>query len=83
MFSSDYDLFSTTSRPHGATPANPHDPTTLPESEHVSEPSSNVSRPLSINQKHMNFNALKRAHTQRVVPELKEEDLEESFVRGA
>ncbi|KAF9218223.1 hypothetical protein BS17DRAFT_742476, partial [Gyrodon lividus] len=29
-----------------------------------------------------NFPALKRAHKQRKVPELREEDLEESFVRG-
>ncbi|TFK27386.1 hypothetical protein FA15DRAFT_586488 [Coprinopsis marcescibilis] len=28
------------------------------------------------------YSALKRAHKERVVPELKEEDLEESFVRG-
>ncbi|KIJ68944.1 hypothetical protein HYDPIDRAFT_105481 [Hydnomerulius pinastri MD-312] len=30
-----------------------------------------------------NFSALKRAHKQRQVPELREEDLEESFVRGS
>lgn len=29
------------------------------------------------------FSALKRAHKERVVPELREEDLEEQFVRGA
>jgi len=31
----------------------------------------------------MNFSELKKAHKQRVIPELKEEDLEESFVRGS
>ncbi|KAG6831196.1 hypothetical protein H0H92_012336 [Tricholoma furcatifolium] len=31
----------------------------------------------------MNFSQLKKAHRARVVPELKEEDLEESFVRGS
>ncbi|KAF5386784.1 hypothetical protein D9615_001874 [Tricholomella constricta] len=31
----------------------------------------------------MNFSRLKKAHKQRVLPELKEEDLEESFVRGS
>lgn len=30
----------------------------------------------------MNFSKLKKAHRDRVLPELKEEDLEESFVRG-
>jgi len=30
----------------------------------------------------MNFSKLKKAHHDRVMPELKEEDLEESFVRG-
>lgn len=30
----------------------------------------------------IHFSALKRAHKQRVIPELREEDLEESFVRG-
>ncbi|KAF9466338.1 RF-1 domain-containing protein [Collybia nuda] len=30
----------------------------------------------------MNYSALKRAHKERVIPELREEDLEESFVRG-
>ena len=30
----------------------------------------------------MNFSKLKKAHRDRVMPELKEEDLEESFVRG-
>ena len=29
------------------------------------------------------YSQLKKAHKERVVPELKEEDLEESFVRGA
>lgn len=29
-----------------------------------------------------NFSALKKAHKQREIPELREEDLEESFVRG-
>ena len=29
------------------------------------------------------YSQLKKAHKDRVVPELKEEDLEESFVRGA
>lgn len=29
-----------------------------------------------------NFSALKKAHRERKVPELREEDLEESFVRG-
>ncbi|KAG6841680.1 hypothetical protein C0991_008318 [Blastosporella zonata] len=31
----------------------------------------------------MNFSQLKKAHRERVLPELKEEDLEESFVRGS
>ncbi|KAG6845182.1 hypothetical protein H0H87_012739 [Tephrocybe sp. NHM501043] len=31
----------------------------------------------------MNFSKLKKAHRERVLPELKEEDLEESFVRGS
>lgn len=30
----------------------------------------------------MYYSAMKRAHTQRIIPELKEDDLEESFVRG-
>lgn len=30
----------------------------------------------------MNFSKLKKAYREHVVPELKEEDLEESFVRG-
>jgi hypothetical protein len=30
----------------------------------------------------MNYSALKKAHKLRVIPELREEDLEESFVRG-
>jgi len=30
-----------------------------------------------------NFSALKRAHRERKIPELREADLEESFVRGA
>ncbi|EKM83041.1 hypothetical protein AGABI1DRAFT_111562, partial [Agaricus bisporus var. burnettii JB137-S8] len=38
--------------------------------------SSSPSRPL-------NYSARKRAHQERVVPELREEDLEESFVRGS
>lgn len=29
------------------------------------------------------YSQLKKAHQQRVLPELKEEDIEESFVRGA
>lgn len=29
-----------------------------------------------------NFSALKRAHKDREIPELREEDIEESFVRG-
>ncbi|TFK72173.1 hypothetical protein BDN72DRAFT_763781 [Pluteus cervinus] len=36
----------------------------------------------SVHSNRMNYSALKRAHLQRKVPELKEEDLEESFVRG-
>lgn len=31
----------------------------------------------------LHFSALKREHRQRVIPELQEEDLEESFVRGS
>ncbi|KNZ75465.1 putative peptide chain release factor C12orf65 like protein, mitochondrial [Termitomyces sp. J132] len=31
----------------------------------------------------MNFSQLKKAHRERVLPELKEEDLEETFVRGS
>lgn len=31
----------------------------------------------------MNYSALKRASSQRKVPELQEKDLEESFVRGS
>lgn len=34
------------------------------------------------NVKSMNFSALKRAHKARVVPDLREADIEESFVRG-
>ncbi|KAG2020782.1 peptide chain release factor 1 [Coprinopsis cinerea AmutBmut pab1-1] len=45
-----------------------------PAEEHPSSPPST---------KRMSYSALKRAHTQRIVPELKEEDLEESFVRGS
>ncbi|KAF8652727.1 hypothetical protein AX16_004226 [Volvariella volvacea WC 439] len=33
--------------------------------------------------KRLNYSALKRAHQQRKIPELREEDLEESFVRGS
>ena len=35
-------------------------------------------------QKHrkLNYSALKRVHKTRIIPELREEDLEESFVRG-
>ena len=32
---------------------------------------------------HINYSALKRLHKSRVVPVLREEDLEESFVRGS
>lgn len=31
----------------------------------------------------MNYSQLKKAHRHRVIPELKEDDLEESFVRGS
>ncbi|KAK0459553.1 RF-1 domain-containing protein [Desarmillaria tabescens] len=31
----------------------------------------------------MNFSVLKKAHKERVIPELREEDLEETFVRGS
>ncbi|KAG6919958.1 hypothetical protein DXG01_013307 [Tephrocybe rancida] len=39
----------------------------------------------SFSQSHLslNFSKLKKAHRERVLPELKEEDLEESFVRGS
>ncbi len=30
----------------------------------------------------MNYSVLKNAHKERVIPELREEDLEETFVRG-
>ena len=30
----------------------------------------------------LNYSQLKRAHANRVIPELKESDLEESFIRG-
>lgn len=33
--------------------------------------------------KRMNFSALKVAHKQRAIPEVREEDIEESFVRGS
>jgi len=33
--------------------------------------------------KRMNFSALKVAHKQRTIPEVREEDIEESFVRGS
>lgn len=36
----------------------------------------------SASPKKMNFSALKRAHQKRTKVELREEDLEESFVRG-
>ncbi len=39
------------------------------------EPSSSPPRPLF-------YSSLKKAHQRRTVPELREEDLEESFVRG-
>ncbi|KAH6919005.1 RF-1 domain-containing protein [Coprinopsis sp. MPI-PUGE-AT-0042] len=81
MFSSDSDD-SSPSRPHEPTPAHPNDPNRPSESGSETRPS-DVSHTTPTHPKHMNFNALKRAHTQRIVPELKEEDLEESFVRGS
>jgi len=44
----------------------------LPEPNATSVPSS----------RHLNYSALKKAHQKRVVPELREEDIEEAFVRG-
>ncbi|KAJ3521912.1 hypothetical protein NMY22_g12112 [Coprinellus aureogranulatus] len=46
------------------------------ESDAAQQPKSTSKRP-------MFYSALKRAHKERVVPELREEDLEEQFVRGA
>jgi len=60
-------------KPHAnhANPSNNHHDST-------SDDSSATSR-----SRKQNFSALKRAAAQRVVPELKEEDLEEKFVRGS
>ena len=38
--------------------------------------------PAALTHSSLHFSALKKAHRQRVIPELREEDLEESFVRG-
>ncbi|GLB35391.1 putative RF-1 domain containing protein [Lyophyllum shimeji] len=37
----------------------------------------------SSSRRSLNYSQLKKAHRQRVIPELKEEDLEETFVRGS
>jgi hypothetical protein len=56
------------SKPDGRIPSD----AVLPEPNATSPPSS----------RHLNYSALKRAHRSRIVPELREEDIEESFVRG-
>lgn len=80
MFPSDSDLFLT--RHHDSISSHVDDAASLPELESEAHESTSSAAP-SHPARHMNFNALKRAHTQRVIPELKEEDLEESFVRGS
>lgn len=52
-----------------------------PHSESFSFPSSVYSPPLD-KIPSMNYSTLKKAYKERVIPELREEDLEESFVRG-
>ncbi|KAG6821081.1 hypothetical protein H0H93_007240 [Arthromyces matolae] len=46
-------------------------------------PHNNTFASFSTSHLSMNFSKLKKAYRQRVVPELKEEDLEETFVRGS
>lgn len=48
----------------------------------MESPVENSLPPLSHNSKPQSLSALRKAHKERVVPELREEDLEESFVRG-
>lgn len=55
---------------------NPQENANSPSLDSDSKPSMSNSSPPR------NFSALKRSHKERVIPELREEDLEESFVRG-
>ncbi|EIN07810.1 hypothetical protein PUNSTDRAFT_88482, partial [Punctularia strigosozonata HHB-11173 SS5] len=48
--------------------------------EHAEEPDHDPSQ--EPKQRRLNYSQLKKAHKNRVTPELREEDLEESFVRG-